>query len=222
MTVSLQSSVQNFKIIGQSWNKSWASKASWDFGKEGLARFEFKMSFGHISYIYMIWHDMIWYDMIFHIKGQRQVQHTDQGSCTIWDICPKLLFNTNLVKFRWSMAFISVVQSFWNFAQSTCSVQNFKMIRQLENKLWPNETLQDLSLRWVSNGYLILHMTPHYEITTTLQTWSSCSNYGVYFVHFVETWSYYKEIWLYVFIRWKCNPASARTYIADNNCVILF
>ena len=175
MAVSLQCFVQNFQMVGQSGNKLWANKASRDLGKEGLARFEFKMSFGQISYIY---------DMIFHITGQYQVQHTDQGSCAIWDIRPKLRLNTNLAKSRWSMTFILVVQSFWNFAQSTCSVQNFKIIGRLQNKLWPNETLQDLSLRWVSDGYPILHKAPHYEITKTLQTWSPRSNYGVSFVCF--------------------------------------
>ena len=58
-----------------------------------------------------------------------------------------------------------VDQSFWDFAQSTavslpCSVQNFKLIEQLKRMLWTNEILPNLSLRWVSDGYLILHSSP--------------------------------------------------------------
>ena len=53
-----------------------------------------------------------------------------------WDCCnmgcppPKLISNSNLAKSRSSWTFISVVELFWNFAQSTavilpCSVRNF-------------------------------------------------------------------------------------------------
>ena len=57
-----------------------------------------------------------------------------------------------------------VSQSFWNCAQNTavslpCSVQNFKMIRQLKQMLWANEISRDLSLRLISEGYPILHST---------------------------------------------------------------
>ena len=60
------------------------------------------------------------------------------------------------------MASPSVVQSFWNFEQRTavslsCDVQNFKITGQLRNTLWANETSRDLSLRYVSDGYTILH-----------------------------------------------------------------
>ena len=41
-----------------------------------------------------------------------------------------------------------------------CSVQNSKAIVQLNQKLWANEISQDLSLRWVSADYPILHTTP--------------------------------------------------------------
>ena len=59
-------------------------------------------------------------------------------------------------------------RSLWNFAQSTavslpCSVQNFKLIGQLQRKLWTNEFSRDLSLRWVSDGYPILHSTPGFK-----------------------------------------------------------
>ena len=42
----------------------------------------------------------------------------------------------------------------------SCPVQNLKTIRQLHNKLWTNGNPQDLSLRYVSGGYPILHKTP--------------------------------------------------------------
>ena len=46
----------------------------------------------------------------------------------------------------------SVIQLFWNLAQSTavilpCSVENFKTVRQLERKLWTDKISQDFSLR---------------------------------------------------------------------------
>ena len=55
------------------------------------------------------------------------------GECAIWDICLKPILNLNLTKSRSSIRSVSIVQSFWNSAQSTavsqpCSVQNFKMI----------------------------------------------------------------------------------------------
>ena len=58
-----------------------------------------------------------------------------------------------------------IVQSFWNFAQSTavilsCSVQNFKTTEQLRNKLLANVISWDLGLRCVSDGYPIMHKAP--------------------------------------------------------------
>ena len=35
--------------------------------------------------------------------------------------------------------------------------QHFKAIRQLRNKLWASEISQDFSLRYVSDGYHVLH-----------------------------------------------------------------
>ena len=57
---------------------------------------------------------------------------------------PKLIFNSNCVTSPSSVASISVVQLFWNFAQSMalslpCSVQNFKMIGQLKIEVWTTE-----------------------------------------------------------------------------------
>ena len=73
-------------------------------------------------------------------------------------IGPKLLLNSNLAISRFSIASVTVVQSFCKFAQRTavilpCSVQNFKMIGWLINKLWTNTISRDLGLRWVSDGY---------------------------------------------------------------------
>ena len=89
----------------------------------------------------------------------------NEGSYAIWNIRPKIILNSNLVKSRYSITPVYVIQSFWNFSQSTAvillfSVQNFKTIVQLWNKLWANETSQDLSLRCVSDGYHILHKAP--------------------------------------------------------------
>ena len=59
----------------------------------------------------------------------------------------------------------SIIRSFWNSAESTvailpCFVQNFKTITQQKRMLWTNEVWRDLSFRWVSDGYSILHSTP--------------------------------------------------------------
>ena len=49
----------------------------------------------------------------------------------------------------------------WPIAASlSCSVQNFKSTGQLNRMLWTNEISRDLSLRWVSDGYPMLHNTP--------------------------------------------------------------
>ena len=55
------------------------------------------------------------------------------GRCAIWDIRPKRILNSNLAKSRSSITSVSIVQSFWYFAQGTavilpCSVQNVKTI----------------------------------------------------------------------------------------------
>ena len=62
----------------------------------------------------------------------------------------KLNFNSNSAKTRSYIASITVVKSFWNFAQSTavplpCSVQNFKMIWRPINKLWASQISQKLN-----------------------------------------------------------------------------
>ena len=100
----------------------------------------------------------------------------DDGNCpgvtrecsshhTLYDIRPKLVLNINLVMSRWPITYISLNQSFCNFAQSTvmilsCSVQDFETIGQLKRSLWTNGITRDLVLRGVSDEYDILHSTP--------------------------------------------------------------
>ena len=68
-----------------------------------------------------------------------------------------LLGSSYLMKSHSFVTSISVVKSFWNFAQSMavtlpCSVQNFRMIWQLKCKICAYEISTDLCLRWVSEG----------------------------------------------------------------------
>ena len=67
-----------------------------------------------------------------------------------------------------AMIYLSTIQTFWNIAQSKavilpCSVPNFNAIGQMKRMLWTNEILRDLSWRWVSDGYPILHSTPEHK-----------------------------------------------------------
>ena len=69
---------------------------------------------------------------------------------------------SNLPKSHLPVSYFQVARLFLNFAQSTavilpCSVQNFKMIRQMKWMLWMTEISRDLSLRWVTEGYPISH-----------------------------------------------------------------
>ena len=48
----------------------------------------------------------------------------------------------------------------WTITLKFCTEQNFKLIGQLKRMLWKNEILQDLSSRWLSDVYPILHSTP--------------------------------------------------------------
>ena len=73
--------------------------------------------------------------------------------------------NSNLGKSRWSITSISLVQSYWNVAQSMtvslpCSVQICKPIGQLGNKLGMNEVSQDYGSRWISDRYPTFHSPP--------------------------------------------------------------
>ena len=82
--------------------------------------------------------------------------------CVCVCVCPKLILNSNLAKSRSSITSVTIVKSVSNFAQSTavilpCSVQNVKAIGQLNHESLANEISRDLSLRWISDGYPILH-----------------------------------------------------------------
>ena len=88
--------------------------------------------------------------------------------------------NSDLAKSCLSVTYFAYDQWFWNFAQSTavslpCSVQNFKTIVYLCNKLWENEISRGLSLRWVSDRYPILHSPPggclQYRISHQISSW---------------------------------------------------
>ena len=69
-------------------------------------------------------------------------------------------FNSNLAKSRLSITSVSIVQSFWNFAQQYHFRVLWKISKRLQmNKLWTNEISRDFSLSWVSDGYPILHIT---------------------------------------------------------------
>ena len=86
------------------------------------------------------------------------------GAVAISDIPPKLMLESNLAKYRWSITSSAVVLSFWNFAQSTtvplpCSVRNFKAIGQMNNRYCANEIWRDLSFRWVRGGGGVIYIT---------------------------------------------------------------
>ena len=98
----------------------------------------------------------------FHLSGNIRNQYTSR---------PKPIINSHLAKSRSTITSVSVVQSFWNFAQSTavslpCPVQNFQTIGYLMKKSWANEFSRDLSLRGVSDGHPILHSTPSGSAST--------------------------------------------------------
>ena len=68
--------------------------------------------------------------------------------CNIW--YPSQTHLKNPVKSRLLIIYLSVIQSLWNFVQSTavilsCSVQNFKTIGQLKRFLWTKEISRELS-----------------------------------------------------------------------------
>ena len=96
-----------------------------------------------------------------------------RGYCNI-GIHPKLILNWIPVKTRSPITFtMSVLESFWNFAQITalpCSVQNFKTTCRLSNKLCVDEVLCDFSFRWESGECSILQQSPGYfpELLTIL------------------------------------------------------
>ena len=106
------------------------------------------------------WSFDVFFDLCLNKRLSKQSRH--------WGAVQyRISVRTHLkLKFR-QISFVhnisAIIQSSWNFAQSrtvSLSVQNFKMIGQLRQMLWTNEILRDLSLRWVSEGYPILHSAP--------------------------------------------------------------
>ena len=77
---------------------------------------------------------------------------------------------SSLAKSHLPITYFPTTQSFWIFSKITavillclpCSVQNFKMIGQLQWILpvWTIDISWDLSLRWVSDRYAILQRPP--------------------------------------------------------------
>ena len=89
------------------------------------------------------------------------LQHQIQDAVAIQYIPWKLILNSNLTNTHLPIAYLSITQSFQNFAQSTavllpCFVQNFKMIGQLKNLLCSNISPRNLSLGWVCAGYPVV------------------------------------------------------------------
>ena len=133
------------------------------------------------------------FDVFSDLRLNKQLSKQSWGwwfetlSCSLWR--HRNVLNSNFMQSHSSITSISVIQSFCNLAQSSavslpCSVQNFKMIGWKTNKLWANEFSQDLGLRWVSDGYAILHSTPeHALIMAGLWQWLivlwgfECSDY---------------------------------------------
>ena len=95
-----------------------------------------------------------WYRSLFwisHLLCRMHKRHEIQGVIAIWYLPPKLILNSNHTKTRLPITSFLVAQSISNCAQSMavippCSVQNFKLIGQLQWMLRMNENLQNLSL----------------------------------------------------------------------------
>ena len=88
-----------------------------------------------------------------------------QGPCAIWDIRPKITFNSNFKITCSSITSVSLSKSFCNFAQSIAvilpnSVQNHKTTGWLWNKLWAYRFSQHLDLRCVSSAAMVLTSFP--------------------------------------------------------------
>ena len=71
------------------------------------------------------------------------------------------MVNSKFTKFHWSISYISIVQSVWNFAQSMavsllCSVQNFQTIGQLK-KYYKQPRFNEIwVLRWILERFASL------------------------------------------------------------------
>ena len=86
-----------------------------------------------------------------------------QGPYATWDVRPKRILKSNLVKSRLPTTYFPIDHSFWSFAQSMvvilpCSVPNFKTIGQLKRMLWANTISRDFSLTHWLLGYLNVNL----------------------------------------------------------------
>ena len=97
------------------------------------------------------------------------------------------LFFSNLVKFYSFMLSISVIKLFWNFAQRTtvtlsCSVQNFKTICQLRNKLEANKIMLDIQRNITYyNGLMVIWRFHGGSIHPChLQPWWMCTRLSLF------------------------------------------
>ena len=132
-----------------------------------------------------------------YIQDTNMVLPASARPCAIWDICLKRILNPNLAKSRWQITHASVYQSFWNFTQNTvislpCFVQNFEPIGRLKRMLWTNVISRDLSLRRVSDGYLILHSTP------CINSWFRCQSISYHNADYKRGHIYAVEfLWLF-------------------------
>ena len=112
--------------------------------------------------------------LLYHHKAAHEYTTSRrQGGVAVY-IRPKYILISNIAKSRLSRTLISVVKSFWNFAQRTavtlpCAVKNFKTIWQLSEKLWANTFSPDFSSRCVSDGYLRCFRVPNFNDVPNLR-----------------------------------------------------
>ena len=126
--------------------------------------------------------------------------------CVVWDIHPECILKSHEISYGNNICCSSpIVLQFWSEHGSIlpCSVQNFKTTGYVQNKLLANKFSRDLRLRWVLDGYPILHSPPAYvykfytfpsnqngEIHTC---WRGDATYitllNFLFVEFFESWS---------------------------------
>ena len=84
-----------------------------------------------------------------------------RGLCNVV-ISLKLILNPNFVKSRLPITYLSVIQSFWIFAQNTAMmllrpVQNKQKWLDSSNGCCGERDFAKFELRWVLGGYSILH-----------------------------------------------------------------
>ena len=138
---------------------------------------------GSLQWSLFCWRKNTWYR--FSIDDPYPI-HTmvnkPSGTVTIWDIIPKLIVNSNLMKSHLPFTFILIVKSFWNFAQSMVVilayfVRNFKIMGQLSHKLWANIYVVSFEFAMSFGGCFMLEHAPgslracayHYFVTSVAE-----------------------------------------------------